>query len=133
MYRLFLSRPLVVCRKTQPMFVTNCIEWIAPDHLLTPRTAAQRNETEAHARELVCMLARKVVHDVDSVCLHDIRTNSQTLYTRLLGAPEVYSHLYMQTSLLKPLNAPCPPFDDLDLTDSIRVDEQTRLDQMKRI
>jgi hypothetical protein len=79
------------------------------------------------------MLVRKRVSPVDTVLVRDIRGDKPTVYLRLLGAPEEYSHLYMPLDLVEPLHAPCPPFDEFELVDTVMAAQDTKIESMKRV
>lgn len=72
------------------------------------------------------MLARKRAHR-----MHIVRVDPVLLYSRLLDAPEIYSHLYFLMPQLVAQQAPCPPFDEPEWLDQLWVHPSTKLASFK--
>jgi hypothetical protein len=123
----------VLAQKSNDYFRVHALDWIAPDHLLNCKTREQLGELHDHAHTLVMCLARKRTLEINTVLLRSLCDPAKLkVYVRILGVPEVYSHVYIPQDRLTPVIAPCPPFDDIEWLDTLRAQPETRLEKMNR-
>ncbi len=112
----------MLARQSSDYFCVKAIDWIAPDHLLNCRTHVQVKELEAHAHNLVSCLARKNELSINTILLRSLADPVKLkVYMRILGIPEIYSHIYIPQERLLPVSAPCPPFDDIEWLDTLKA------------